>query len=347
MGKGENTLIFTHGDTDGLCAGAIVLAANSNAQVSFTNPYHLLEDLRAVRNSEKVVICDISLIESRLAQTLKRFSEIETEGALTYIDHHPLPTTISNEDIPGRVLHDIASSASELAYSLFQSQLDLDHTRTAIYGAIADYLDHTPLIQKLLKRWDERTLYFETGILFQGIESLKKSDHELKKRIVANLAKNLPPSLDDELLRLAVQYTRREWSVMSELKELIRIEGNITYVLNFPFSLGKTATYVRGLTNALIGLAGEKRKDFIDLSLRSCDEGIDLNRLLRTIAPTLGGGGGGHPQAAGARIPEKNFSQFLQELNNSLSLTSPSQQRCDIGSCAHENTVKRKATMTS
>ena len=107
--------------------------------------------------------------------------------------------------------------------------------------------------------------------------------------------------------------------MVSELKELIRVEGKVTYVLNFPFSLGKTATYVRGLTDALIGLAGEKRKDDIDMSLRSCDERIDLNRLLRKIAPTLGGGGGGHPRAAGARIPEKNFSQFLMELNNSLS----------------------------
>lgn len=265
-----------------------------------------------------MIICDISLIENRLAQMLKRFAEIASEGALTYIDHHPLPETISNEDIPGRIVHDMTSSASELTYTLFQSQLNPDHTRTAIYGAIADYLDHTPLIQKLLKRWDERTLHFETGILFQGIESLKKSDHDSKKRIVFHLAKNWPPSRDDALLKLAVQYTRREWDVVSELKELICIEGNVTYVLNFPFSLGKTATYVRGLTNALIGLAGEKRKDYIDMSLRSCDERIDLNRLLRKIAPTLGGGGGGHPQAAGARIPEKNFSQFLIELNQSL-----------------------------
>jgi RecJ-like exonuclease len=277
-----------------------------------------MEDLSAVKNSEIVIICDISLIEKRLAQTLKLFAEIEKEGALTYIDHHPLPDTISKADIPGRLVHDITSSASELTYTLFQSQLHPDHTRTAIYGAIADYLDHTPLIQQLLKRWDERTLHFETGILFQGIESLQKTDHHSKKRIVTHLANNLPPSLDADLTRLAVQYTRREWDMVSKLNECIRIQGNITYVLNFPFSLGKTATYVRGLTNALVGLAGDTRKDYIDMSLRSCDERIDLNRLLRKIAPTLGGGGGGHPKAAGARIPEKNFSQFLIKLNQSL-----------------------------
>ena len=316
----QKTLIFTHGDTDGLCAGAIALAANPDAKVFITNPYRLLEDLNSVRNPKKIIICDISLIDNRLAQTLKRFSEIENEGALTYIDHHPLPETISENDIPGRILHDLKSSASELTYTLFQSKLDLYHTRTAIYGAIADYLDHTTLIQKLLKRWDERTLYFETGILFQGIESLKKSDHDSKRRIVFNLAKNMPPSLDDDLTTLAIQYTRREWEAVYELKELIRIEGNVAYVLNFPFSLGKTATYVRGQTNTLIGLAGEKRKEYVDMSLRSYDERIDLNKLLRKITPALDGGGGGHPKASGARIPEKNFNQFLMELNKSLSL---------------------------
>ena len=101
----------------------------------------------------------------------------------------------------------------------------------------------------------------------------------------------------------------------------IRVEGGIAYTLNFPFSLGKMATYIRGLTNAVIGIAGERRKDNkIDMSLRTCDEGIDLNKLLRKIAPELGGSGGGHPMAAGARIPEKNFDKLIKELNEKISL---------------------------
>jgi single-stranded-DNA-specific exonuclease len=87
------------------------------------------------------------------------------------------------------------------------------HSRTAIYGAIADYLDHTQRIQTLLKKWDERTLYLETGILLQRIESLK-NDSDAKRRILTNLANNMPPSLDEELVRWALQYTRREWEAI-------------------------------------------------------------------------------------------------------------------------------------
>jgi RecJ-like exonuclease len=105
---------------------------------------------------------------------------------------------------------------------------------------------------------------------------------------------------------------------VNELKERIKIEGSVAYTINFPFSLGKTATYISGMKNINIGLAGEKRGENLDISLRTSDENIDLNKLLRKITPELGGVGGGHPMAAGARIPEKNFKMLLRELNISL-----------------------------
>jgi len=43
------------------------------------------------------------------------------------------------------------------------------------------------------------------------------------------------------------------------------------------------------------------------MSLRSCNEKIDLNRLLRKIIQVLGGSGGGHPKVAGAIILEKKI----------------------------------------
>ncbi|MEM2029165.1 MAG: DHH family phosphoesterase, partial [Candidatus Bathyarchaeia archaeon] len=59
----------------------------------------------------------------------------------------------------------------------------------------------------------------------------------------------------------------------------------------------------------------EERKGFIDMSLRTCEKGIDLNSILRRISLKFGGSGGGHPQAAGARIPKENFPKFIEELD--------------------------------
>jgi RecJ-like exonuclease len=65
-------------------------------------------------------------------------------------------------------------------------------------------------------------------------------------------------------------------------------------------------------------VAGERRRGIIDMSLRTCDVNIDLNKILRHIAPKLGGSGGGHPSAAGARVPEEKFDEFIRELNGAL-----------------------------
>jgi len=311
------TWIFTHGDTDGICSAAIAFAANPDAHIFFTHPYGLAEDLDTAGDDDNVIICDIALSENHLVRVLQRFTSIAEKGKLTYIDHHPLPETVSKDLMPGRMVHSLDSSTSELAYSLFQSALEPFQARLAIFGAIGDNQDNTILIQQLLKRWDKRTLYFESGVLIQGIEGQKRN-YELKRRIVSNLAHNMPPSADNQLIELAVQQTRLEESAIRKLVTHVQVMGRIAYTFNFPFSLGKTAIYAAGLTDATVGVACEEWKDMVDVSLRTFSMEVDLNRLLRLIAPKLGGSGGGHKMAAGARIPKEKIKAFLNELNKHL-----------------------------
>jgi RecJ-like exonuclease len=311
------TRIFTHGDGDGLCAGALALAANPGAEVFFTHPFGLLGDLGNAEEGDFVVICDISLPEHELSAVLDRFSELAEGGRLVYIDHHPLPEGLSIGDIPGEAIHDTRSSASELAYGLFRDGLGGPLGRLAIYGAIADYLDGTPMMAKLLCDWDKRAIYFETGVLVQGIEG-RKRDYDFKRSVVRHLAANDPPSAHPELLRSALENAAREEGAIRSIGKRVRVEGEVAYVIDFPFSLGKAAIYARASAGAAVGIAGERRKGSIDMSLRTCRGDIDLNRILRRIAPGLGGSGGGHPSAAGARIPEGRFREFIEGLNAAL-----------------------------
>jgi len=109
-----NTVIFRHGDADGICSGAIVLTAHQDAHILFSSLYSILEDLSKVKDSDKVIICDISLPENHIIKILKILFKIVDRGELTYIDHHPLPRTVLKEKMPGIVVHNPASSASEL-----------------------------------------------------------------------------------------------------------------------------------------------------------------------------------------------------------------------------------------
>ncbi len=309
--------IFTHGDGDGLCAGALSFAANPEAQVFFTHPFGLLEDLDQVKSKDKVIICDVALSETHLPRILEKFKRISEAGELIYIDHHPLPESLSRSNFLGNFYHVQGASSSEIAFSVFRSSLNPLLSRVAIYGAISDYLDNTPLINMLLRNWDKRTIYFETGILIQGLDGLKR-DHNFKRNIISDLAKNIPPSFNSMLIDLAIQNTHREEVVFRELKEHIQKHGKVAYVLNIPFSLGKTAIYTKALAETMVGIAGEKRRNFVDMSLRTSEKDVDLNRMLRQIAPKQGGSGGGHPTAAGARIPEEKFSDFIEDLDKAL-----------------------------
>jgi RecJ-like exonuclease len=169
------TWIFTHGDTDGICSGAIALAANSRAQVFFTHPYGLAEDLNAARDDDMVIICDIALPETHSAQILQRFSSIADKGDLTYIDHHPLPEAVSKDSMPGRIVHSTDPSTSELAFSLLHPQLDRLQVRVAIFGAIGDNQDDTPPVQKLLKKRDKRTLTSKAEYSFMELGDKKET----------------------------------------------------------------------------------------------------------------------------------------------------------------------------
>jgi RecJ-like exonuclease len=69
-----NIYIFTHGDTDGICAGAIALAANLDAHVFFSSPYRLLEALNKIEDSHMVIIMVEEL--SREVQKLEVLLEV-------------------------------------------------------------------------------------------------------------------------------------------------------------------------------------------------------------------------------------------------------------------------------
>jgi len=312
--------IFTHGDCDGICSGALALSVSPGAKVFFTHPYGLAEDLQQVNSNKRVLVCDIALSEANLDRILKKFEEIAKNGSLTYIDHHPLPEEVKPEDIPGTVIHREDHSASELTYTFLEKKLDILMSRVAIYGAVADYLDNTPEIEELLRLWDKRTVYFETGILVQGIEG-KKREYDFKREIVYQLSRNIPPSFNQKLLDHALEITRYEEKLLELVRKKVRVYGEIAYVLEVSPFLGKSAIYSMAVTGKLIGMAGERRRNMIDISVRTRSKILDLNKILRKVAVKLKGSGGGHKRAAGARIPEDKFEEFLDMLNEEITTT--------------------------
>jgi len=312
--------IITHGDTDGICSGAIALSALKGGRVFFSHPSGLAEDLQQVDGD--YFICDIAIPQQSLDEVVRELQRIRVAGYKgTYIDHHPLPKGFDEGGFPPKLIHSLASCGAELTYTSFEDMLGRDLGRVAIYGAIGDYLDTTYDIVRLQTGWDKRELYLEAGLLIEYIDSIGRN-HELKRQLCQFLASGKLPSSDEVLVNKAISEAIKDEWMRKRVRELVKVEGSVAYILDADWSLSKGAIYARAETGAKVGIAGEARKGVVEMSLRTPSETIDLNEILNRLAPTLGGSGGGHAKAAGARIPSDRLPQFITELNRAVETSS-------------------------
>lgn len=313
-------ILLVHGDSDGVCCGALfygyLLSKGIKPLVYFTHPVGLAKDLLEFTSSgDNIFIADIALSEIHLSEINSILEKRARESEVIYIDHHPSPLSFNIHEIPHTTLiHDTCCSASELTYRYLETMgIDPDYSRVGLYGAIGDYVDETPWVKREIEKWDKRSIYYEAGVLIQSLEGSRK-EYDLKRRIVELLASNRLPSSDPELLLRAFIQSRRDEELRIWVRKNIKVVNEVAYVENPPGSLGRAANYARVYSGKSIGIAYEKRDNELVISLRS-SRGIDLNKILRKISRELKCSGGGHPQAAGARVSIDKFRELLDLLN--------------------------------
>lgn len=308
------TLILTHADTDGICSGALALAANPRATVFFTNPVAVIDDSRSAEAYDRVVICDIAINISTSEALRRRMDEIAAGRELIYLDHHPLPEGFSAPWLT----HTEAANGSLLTYDYFRKVLDPDLSRVAMYGAIADFRDGTPLAAGLVRKWDKRSLYYYAGTLSQGIE-MERRNYDYKRDVLVRLSRNLIPSSMGDLVRRAVAASDLEEELRMRVeRDVVKLQ-NLAYVVNPSGFISKAAIYARIYGDRPVGVSAEHREKHraYDISVRA-DGDFNLNRLLNDSATKYHGHGGGHPQAGGGRIPEESLMDFLADLDEAI-----------------------------
>jgi len=314
--------ILPHGDSDGICAAALVKARFPEAEVWFSRAVTLLRDLQEqVEPGMKVFILDVAINEAQKAQIFERMRELAEKGEIIYIDHHPLPPDTLKKDLPvTQLVHSAGTSTSALTFKFLKADLDPDLDRVALWGAIADYTEGAELVREGLSKYDRRTIYMEAGLLSQALGEAA-GDYHYKREVVQKLSQGLPPSDIPEMVDYAMKATKREWEVWRYVKENVKREDNIAIVRHLPSgSLGKAALYALGVTGADIGICARKDDDEVDMSLRRrVGVTVDLNTLLRRITARIGGSGGGHEAAAGATVPAEAFDTFLDTFKKEVS----------------------------
>ncbi len=315
------TVILTHGDGDGICAGAIALSRFPDARVFFTKPVSLLKDLQYEAGEDRIIICDIALTKRDAGEILKLLGE---RKEVLYFDHHPVPRGIRERDVRDSVklyVHDLNVSASELIYRHYQKDLPKERVWPALYGAIADYSEDTEFVRDRMRNWDHRAIYFEVSALVLGIKSNKFSRYEEKRRIVKTLASGRNPSDVKGLVDFAKSAVNREFRIYRLVKRNARRLGGIGYVKDLPLFgfRGPSALFAATVTSSPVGLSIYTRRKYLDITIRKRTGDFPLNLLAEKAAEEVGGSGGGHMEAAGARIPLDSLERFLERINKEMS----------------------------
>jgi RecJ-like exonuclease len=316
--------IFSHGDADGICSSSLLMAKYPDAEPWITSPVGLLKDLRECEE-DTVFICDVAISERDREELFKEFKRFSEKGSITYIDHHPLPLGVVSADLPcSRVMMSSVKSSSELTYHFLKEDIPREMDRVALFGAISDYCDDTEFVFSELDIYDKRTIYLEAGLLSQCLGE-SKGDYAFKKDIIRELSQQKLPSQIEGVVDRALQATKKEWKLYDYVEKKVSLYDGIAVISDVPKGLSptKAAKFAMGLTGAKIGISTTKRDGHVDISVRKRrDFPIDLNRTLRTIALRFDGTGGGHPNAAGARVPEDELDGFLKFLAKEISSLS-------------------------
>lgn len=310
------TVILTHGDGDGMCAGAIALSRFPDARVFFTKPVSLLKDLRYEAGGDRVIICDIALTRRDAGEILKLLGK---KKEVLYFDHHPVPQGVKGKvgNAVNLYVHDLNASASELIYRHYQNDLPKERVWPALYGAIADYSEDTDFVKERMRNWDHRAIYFEVSTLVLGIKADRFSRYDGKRRILKTMASGGNPSDVKGLVDFARLAVRKEFQIYRLVKSNAKRLGSIGYVKDlhlFGFR-GPSALFAATVTDSPVGLSIYTRRKYLDITIRKRQGDFPLNLLAEKAAEGVGGSGGGHKEAAGARIPLDSLERFLKIIN--------------------------------
>ena len=325
----HDSIIMTHSDCDGICAGAIALSRFPNARIFFTKPVSFAYDLKnnALTSSEKrLIITDIALAKRHAREAVTILSSMKKN--IMYFDHHVIPRTVTDAKIREAVSvydHDLKASASEIIYRYFQKSLPKERVWLALYGAIGDYTDDTVFTEDRLLNWDKRALYFEVSTLVMGIKEKRFSSYNAKRTIIEALSEGQNPSDVNGLVKAAKTAVNREFDLYKMIKRNAKAIGSIGYIQglsHFGFR-GPAALFAANVTNRPVGISIHSVREFLDITARSRSSGtvIKLNQVMEKAAEKVGGLGGGHPHAAGARIPSDSLDEFLKEVDKLIKLS--------------------------
>ena len=309
-------------DVDGIGSAALVLAARGGG-FKLTGYDEVLEELQRVpAGVDSFVLCDIGMDQSRLPQFVDKLGDLAKRCDVMYIDHHYLSAESEKKLTRVRVklVHAVEECSSMLTYQTFRKELPEEAKKIALYGAVTDYMDASPLAKKMIEKEDRLFILLEATLLSNSVAE-RGDDMGHVRMLTEELSRMKQPHEIDEVPTLAVEQLRRTVGLAREVKRGGKKMGMLAYMRTDQHATGSIAKLLIGAFDVPVGVAFREKSEpgWYEVSFRgTSDCKVHLGRVVGRLAERYGGSGGGHKLAAGCRIPRGKIVSLLKELNRRL-----------------------------
>lgn len=301
---------------------AALTSLATGAAVKLADYADLVDRLKTLPPVGQLYICDLGLSRRTFPLFVHELKRLTEGGKAMYIDHHPLPSSWKRQlrRLGVQLIHSLKECTSVLCYQTFQLQLPKNAALFAAIAAVADYLDRGPLARKILQKFDRQLILFEASTLTYAL-ARRGSHKALVSRVVDSLvALKLPHEIPD-VPWLAVEHAATMTRLLSEAATRGVRRTRFAYMEADPYSAGNVANTLLGALDVPVGVGYniDRKTGYFEASLRGSDEcTAHLGQVAAKLSHRLGGFGGGHAKASGARIPLANLERFLILLEEEL-----------------------------
>ena len=308
-------------DADGICSAALSLAARGGT-FGLTDYDEIFDEFaRIPAETTDLVVCDLGTDSSRFPKFTARLAEVLPRMKVTYIDHHHL-TAEHRAELEGmgiQVVHQVDECASMLTYLTFKEALPQRASYLALFGAVTDYMDSSPVAGRMMERFDRQFVLLESTLLSYAIANQGGNTRYLEGLVRTLSRMELPHNIAG-----VGAYAVTQAETMRRLESRVSAEatrmGRLAYMETDQSSTGNVAKLLLGAFDVQVGVSYRVRPgERFEISLRcTSDCKIHLGEAISEIAARHGGNGGGHARAAGGSIPQSELLPVLKELESGL-----------------------------
>ena len=320
LAEAQNPLFFHDSDGDGLGAFLALYRIHRKGKSYALGSTSCLgkEFLRKVEeiNPDKIFVLDIPLMKQEFVDKANR--------PIFWLDHHPVQEIKNARYFNPRIKDPLAYiPTTRMAYQVSEKPEDI---WIAMAGCLADFYlpDFIDEFIKQYPQWLEKVEDLPTMLFKREIGKLPKLLFFLQKGPTSEVSKSIKIltriKSPDELFKQETPQGKfiynRFIKINEKFEELLKeAKKKVTRsrLILFNYSENKWS-FTNNLANELSGLypdkkviIARKKDELIKCSLR----GKNVLYALQNALKGVDGSGGGHPDACGAVIKEKDWSQFV------------------------------------